>query len=173
MFDRLKAAKTFLHLQLVGEFHHQDTMFGNEADQSDEPDLRINIHARRANNSKDVQRQKRAEHRGRQSDENNERIAEAFELRREDKENHDEREDESDDERIAFLDELPALALVIDAVALRQMLFCLLLQKTDGLAKRAARARHALQRRRVQLLERGQSIRLRARREARNRREPK
>ena len=53
MFDRLKAAKTFLLLKLVGEFHHQNTVFGNETDQRDEPDLRIDIHARRAHNSKD------------------------------------------------------------------------------------------------------------------------
>ena len=60
-----------------------------------------------------VERQQRAEHRGRQCDQDDEGIAEALELRREHEVDYDQREDERVEERVALLHELPALALVV------------------------------------------------------------
>ena len=53
-------------LQAVGEIDHQDAVLGDEADQGDEPDLRIDVDAGEAENAADIERQQRAEQRRRQ-----------------------------------------------------------------------------------------------------------
>src|ERR1700730_13676875 len=143
-------------------------MLGNEADQGNEANLRIDIHTGCPNHAKEVQWQEGAEHRRPQGNENNERIAEAFELRRKHQENHDKREDECRDKRIAFFHKLTAFPLVVDTVTLRQDFLCLLLQKANGFSKRVSWERHALQGRRVELLESWQSVRLHVCRHARD-----
>ena len=59
------------------------------------------------------QRQQCAEDRGRQRDENDQRIAEALVLRGEHQVDNDQREDEGDDEAVAFLHVLAAFSLEI------------------------------------------------------------
>ena len=95
-------------------------MLGDEADQRDEADLRIDVDAGEAEDSADVERQQRPEQRRRQGDENDERIAEALVLRRQHQINHDEREHEHIDERVALLFELARIALKVIGVALRE-----------------------------------------------------
>src|ERR1700730_11049552 len=143
-------------------------MLGNEADQSNEANLRIDIHTGCPNHAKEVQWQECAEHRRRQGNENNERIAEALELRRKHQENHDKREDECRDKRIPFFYKLPTFPLVVDTVTLRQDLLGLLPQKANGFSKRASWEWHGLQGRRVELLESWQTVRLHACRHARD-----
>src|SRR5262249_30740945 len=95
-------------------------------------------------------------------------IAEAFELRRQHQKYYDESKDECRNKRTAFFDELPALALIVYAVAFRQKLPCLLLQKTDGFSERVSGEWHALQGRGIQLLKGWQAVRLHACRQARD-----
>src|SRR5450631_1181593 len=54
MFNRLAAAKPLLVLQPVGELNHEDPMFGDQTNQGDEADLRINIHTRHAKDAENV-----------------------------------------------------------------------------------------------------------------------
>ena len=89
-----------------------------------------------------IQRDQRPEHRCRQCHKNNEGIAETLILGREHQEDHDEREHEGVDQRVAFLDELPALALEIIGEALREALG-LGLEKIDRLTHGPSRERHA------------------------------
>ena len=127
-----------LLLQLVGEVDHQDAVLGDQPDQRDEPDLRIDVDG----GEPDVERDQRAEHRGRQRDQDDQRIAEALILRGEHQEDDDQREDEGDDERAALLHVLPAFALEVVGEAFGKLSACCL-QEVDGLADRAARKRHA------------------------------
>ena len=98
-------------------------------------------------------------------------IAEALELRRKHKKDQDQREDEGDRQRITFLDELAALALEVVGVTRGENLLRLVLQEVERLAERVAGKRHALQRRRTQLLEVGERVRLRRLRDRRHRRQ--
>ena len=109
MLDRLAPAIALLHLQLVGEIHHQDAVLGDQPDQGDEPDLGIDIDG----GEPQIERDQRPEHRGGQRDQDDQRIAEALILGGEHQEDHHQREDEGVDERVAFLHELPALALEV------------------------------------------------------------
>ena len=147
--------RPFVLLQVVGVVDHQDAVLGDEADQRHEADLRVDVDAWP---SPKVQREQRAEHRRRQRDQDDQRIAEALVLRRQHQIDDDQREDEGDDERAALLHVLPALALEVVGEALGQHLRRLRLQEVDGLADRAAGERHALQGRRVELLEARQRI---------------
>ncbi len=156
MLDRLAPSIALLFLQLVGEVHHQDAVLGNQPDQGDEPDLRIDVDGGESG----IERDERAEHRGRQGDQDDQRVAEALILRGEHEEDDHQREDEGVNEGVALLDELPALALEIVSEAFRKALRGLLLEKVDGLADGAPGERHGRQRRRVELLEIGERVRL-------------
>ena len=143
-------------LQLVGELHHQNAVLGDEADQRHEADLRIDVDRAGADVERRIilhhavhlaenpQDEQRAEDRGRQADQDDERIAEAFELGRQHQIDQQQREGESDGKRIAFLHELPAFALEVIGHALREHLAGLLLQEGHRFANRAAGERHAL-----------------------------
>ena len=104
--------------------------------------------------------EQRAEQRGRQADQDDEGVAEAFELRRQHQIDQQQREGEGDGKRIAFLHELPAFALEVIGHAVREHLAGLLLQEGHRFANRAAGERHALQRRGIELLERLEAVRL-------------
>ena len=71
---------------------------------------------------------------------------------------HDQREDEGEGERIAFLHELPALALEIVGIARREDFLRRALQEAQSLAERMAGEGHAGERRRIELLEAGQRV---------------
>ena len=78
-------------------------MLGDEADQGDEPDLRIDVDAGEPEKAADVERQQGAEQRGRQRDQDDQRIAEALVLGGEHEIDHDQREHEHVDEDVALL----------------------------------------------------------------------
>ncbi len=69
------------------------------------------------------------------------------------------------DERVALLLVLPRVALKVVAVAFREDLLRLRLEEIERLAERAAGERHAGQRRRIELLEARQRVRLHLARE--------
>ena len=119
-------------LQFVREFDDEDGVFRNQADERDEPDLRVNVHRRRpavgeeghvrARHFQEGENE-RAEHGQRDgAEEDDERIAEAVELRREDEKDEDEGEAEGGQEFVAFDAELARFAGVIDRVTFRQNL---------------------------------------------------
>ena len=64
LFDRRAAAEALALLQLVGEVHHQDAVLGDEPDQADQPDLRVDVDG----GEPGIERNERAEDRGRQRD---------------------------------------------------------------------------------------------------------
>ena len=145
-------------LQPVGEIDHQDAVLGDEADQRDEADLRIDVDAGEAEESADVERQKGAEQSRRQGDENDERIAEALVLRRQHEIDDDEREHEHIDERVALLLVLAGIALEVIGVAFRKDLFRFRGEEIERFAERAAGERHARQGGGIELLEAGQRV---------------
>ena len=91
---------------LVGELHHQDAVLGDEADQRDQADLRVDVERREA----EVERHQRAEDRERHRQHDDERIAKALELRGEHQVDDDDGEAEGDQRRVAFVDLQPRLA---------------------------------------------------------------
>ena len=115
-------------------------MLADQSDQRHEPDLGIDVHRRKP----DKQRQQRAEHRHRHADQNDQRVAQALELRREHERDHDQREDEGDDELIALPDVLPRIREIVVAEPGRQLLRRLF-QEIDRLAHRHSGHRHRLE----------------------------
>ena len=91
---------------LVGELHHQDAVLGDEPDQRDEADLRVDIERGEA----EIERHQRAEDRERHREHDDERIAKALELRGEHQVDDDDGEAEGDERRVALLHLQPRLA---------------------------------------------------------------
>ena len=126
--DRLELHET-LALAAVREFHNQDAVFRNEADQRDEADLRVDVESRRPTIRPEwhIRRghfeegeNQRAEHRQRhRAEQNDEGIAEAVELRREHEENQEQGEDQRGQELAPLRTQLARLAGVIDHIAWR------------------------------------------------------
>ena len=172
-FDRFALRQTFLDLQFVGELHDQDAVFGDHAHQRHQADLGVDVDAHagegfdalEAENAGDdrqhIHDQQCAADRHRHGDQHDQRIAEALELRRQHQEDDDQREQQGDQHGRAFLLELPGLARVIHAVALRQHFLRGLLQHRQRLALGHAGTRRESDRHRVQLLETLQHLRLR------------
>ena len=152
-------------LQLVGELHHQDAVLGDETDERHKADLRIDVDGAGADVERRIvlhhavhiaqnpQHEERAEQRRRQADQDDEGIAEALELRRQHQVDQQQREGEGDGKGIAFLHELAAFALEVIGHAVREHFISLLLQEGHRFANGAARERHALQGRGIELLE--------------------
>ena len=82
-----------LLLQLVGELHHQDAVLGDQSHQGDQADLRVDVERRQT----EIQEDHRAEHRERHRHHDDERIAEALELRRQHQIDHDDRKAEGEE----------------------------------------------------------------------------
>ena len=77
---------------LVGELDHQDAVLGDQADQRDQADLRVDVER----GETEVERHDRAEDRQRHRHHDDERIAEALELRRQHQIDDDDGEAEGD-----------------------------------------------------------------------------
>src|SRR5262249_42754284 len=136
-------------LQVVGELHDQDAVLRHQADQRDQSNLAVDVQRREA----EEREQQRAGHRQRhRAGEDDERIAEALELRGEHEVDEDRREQERPEELAAFGPQLPRFAGVVDREALRQDLPRLRFQVAQRLVERYRRWNDALDADRVQLL---------------------
>ena len=93
-------------------------MLADQPDQRQQPDLGVDVHGR----GTEEQRDQRADDRHRHADHDDQRIAQAFELRRQHQEDDDQREAEGDRELVAFLHVLPGVGEVVMAEAGRQVL---------------------------------------------------
>ena len=115
-------------LQLIRKLHDQNSVLRNESDQRHESDLRIDVERRRpvigekcAERHLQEREEQRAEHRQRhRAEKNDERIAEAVELRGQDQKDQDNRERKDGAELAAFNAQLTRFAGVIDDVTFRQ-----------------------------------------------------
>jgi len=130
-----------LPLQLVGELDNQDSIFRNQPDQRHETNLRINIQRcgpafgekrnvriRHFQKSEEQRSEHGERHRAEQDDE---RIAEAVELRGEDEKNQNNREGERGKEFVSFSTQLTRVARVIEDVTFRQNLARFGLEKRE------------------------------------------
>ena len=105
LHDRLALRQPMLLALLVGELHHQDAVLGDEADQRDQPHLRIDVERGDA----EIERHQRSEDRKRHGQHDDERIAEALELRRQHQVDDDDGEAEGDERRVALVHLQPRL----------------------------------------------------------------
>ena len=144
-------------LQVVGELHDQDAVLRHQADQRDQPDLAVDVQRRQAQEREQQRAGHRQRHRAGQDDE---RIAEALELRRQHQIDQDRRQQERAEELAAFGPELPRLAGVVDREALRQDRPRLVFEEPQRLIERHRRRNHALDAHGVELLELLQLARL-------------
>ena len=155
-------------LALVGELDDEDAVLGNEADQSDQSHLRIDVHRRRPSvgPERDVRRGhfQKGENQGPEegqrdrTKEDDEWIAEAVELGGEDQKNKHEGQSKSGKKLVAFRPQLPRFAGVIDGVAGRHDFRRFVLKETQGLVERTDG--HAAQLHCVELLEAVERTRL-------------
>ena len=155
-------------LALVGELDDEDAVLGNEADQSDQADLRIDVHRRRppVGPERDVRRGhfQKGENQGPEegqrdrTKEDDEWIAEAVELGGEDQKNKHEGQSKSGEKLVAFRPQLARFPGIIDGVARRHDFRRFVLEETQGLVERTDG--HAAQLHRVELLEAVERTRL-------------
>ncbi len=122
-------------------------MLADQPDQRHQAHLGVDVQARQA----EEQRHQRAADRQRHRDHDHQRVAEALELRGQHQEDHRQGQAEGQQQGVAFLDELPRGAGVVEGEAARRLLLGDLLHGVDGVAH--AHQRHAGDDRRVQLLE--------------------
>ena len=131
-----------LLLQLVRELHDEDAVLRHQPDERHQPHLRVDVErgrqavreeghvrVRHLEEGQDERAEHAERHRAGQDDE---RVAEAVELRGEHEEDEHHREEEGGQELVALRPQLARLARVVDGVALRQDL--------GGLALEEARA---------------------------------
>ena len=95
-------------LQLVGELDDQDAVLADQPHQRDQADLGVDVERRAADPEADEDQ--RAGDRHRHRDQDDQRIAEAFEQRRQRQEDDDQREAEGRHEAARFLHVLARLA---------------------------------------------------------------
>ncbi len=124
-------------------------MLGYQADQRDQSHLRIDVERREA----EVQRQQCPEDRQRHRHQDDQRIAEAFELSGQHEVDHDDGEREGDDDGVAFLDLQPGLARIVDEEPVRQKRTRDLLELGEAVAGRDTDHRQCRDRGRVELVE--------------------
>ena len=136
-------------LEMVGELHDQDAVLRHQTDQRDQPDLAVDIERRQPEEREHQGAGHGQRHRARQDDE---RIAEALELRREHQVDQDRRQQEGAEELAAFRPELARLAGIVDREALRQDRSRFVFEKPQRLIERHRRRNHALDADRVELL---------------------
>ena len=109
-------------LQLVRELHDQDAVLRHQPDERDQPDLAVDVQRRQAEEREQQRARQRQRHRAGEDDE---RIAEALELRREHEVDQHRRQQERAEELAALGAQLARLARVVDREALRQDLAAL------------------------------------------------
>src|SRR5205814_1861037 len=141
---------TPLRLQLVRELHDENAVARDEADEGDQTDLTIDIDRGQAEEREDQRAAERERHR---AGENDERIAEALELRREDEVDQDAGEQEHAKELGALGAELARLAGIVDRIAARERLAGFVLEVLERIVERDARRESALDADGVELLE--------------------
>ena len=124
-------------LQVVGELDDQDAVLRDQADQRDQADLAVDVERREAE-EREQQRAGRA--RAAPSRQDDERIAEALELRGQHEVDQDRREQERAEELAALGAQLPRLAGVVDREALRQDLRRLVLEERRAPCRAGRRA---------------------------------
>src|SRR5439155_24238206 len=105
------------------------------------------------------------------ADENDERIAEALELRRQDQVNEDRRQQEGAEKTAALRAKLPRLPRVVDREPLRENAPGFVLEEAQRPIERNGWRNHPLHAHGIELLEFFQLARLRRRPQARERRE--
>ena len=103
---------------LVGELHQQDAVLGDQADQRDQADLRVDVERAQA----EIERNDGAENRQRHRHHDDQRVAEAFELRRQHQIDDDDGQHEGDQDGVALLLLQPRLAGIVDEEAFGQQL---------------------------------------------------
>src|SRR5262245_33500620 len=113
-----------LGAKLVGEFHDQDTVLGDQPDQSDKADLAVDVERASA----PPQREQRAGNRERHGEHDDEGVLEALELRREHEIDEGEREQEGEIDTRTRLLELARLPGIVDARGGRKNLLGSLIQ---------------------------------------------
>ena len=136
--DRSQFCQT-LPLQFVRELDDQDSVLRNQTDQRHQTDLRVDVERRRPAIGEELPERHfqkhedtRAEHRERhRAEQNDERIAEAVELRRQDEKDQHERKQKHAQKFAAFGPQLTRLAGVIDDVTFWQNLVRLVLAETS------------------------------------------
>ena len=157
-----------LELAAVGEFHDQDSVFGDQSNERHEAHLRIDVESGRPSigPERNIRRghfqegeEQRAEQRQRhRTHKDDERVAKAVELGREDQKDQQQCENQRWQELAAFRAQLAGLARVIHHEARRHDLGCLVLEEAQRLVERADR--HAAQLHGIQLLKPVQRSRL-------------
>ena len=115
-------------LEMIGELDNQDAVLRDQTHQRNQSDLAVDVQ-RRETQEREQQRAGNRQRNGTCQD--NERIAEAFELRREHEINQNRRQQESA-EKAATLSELPRFTRVIDGEALWQNLLRLLSRESPA-----------------------------------------
>ena len=137
-------------LQVIGELDDQDAVLRHEPDQRDEPDLAVDVQAREPEEREQQRAGDGQRHRPR---ENDERIAEALELRREHQIDQDGRQQERAEEPAALRPQLARLSRVVDREPLRQGGARFIFEEAQRLIERNGRRDHTLYADRVELLE--------------------
>ncbi len=103
---------------LIGKLHHQNTVLGYQPDKGNHTNLRIDVERAKSK----VQRNDSTEDRKRNRHHDDERIAEAFELRRKHQIDHDNGKAEGDHDRVALLDFQTRLTGIVEEEAFRHLL---------------------------------------------------
>src|SRR5271168_3515174 len=136
-------------LQVVTEFHDQNSVLGDQTDESDQADLTVNVERREAEERKHQRARNGQRNR---AGKNDERIAEALELRGEHQVDQDRRQQERTQKLAAFHSELTRFTGVIYGESLGQNLLGLILEKCQCLVEGHIRGDYALNSYRIQLL---------------------
>src|SRR5205807_5357398 len=155
--DRRQFCQT-LPLQLVRKLDDQDSVFRNEPNERDEPNLRVDVERSGPLIRKEFaewyfqkHEETRAEHGERdRSQQNNERVAEAVELRGQDEKDQHKRKQKHAQKLAAFGAQLARLARVIEHITFRKNVARFVLQKFESSIER--NCGHAVDRDCVELL---------------------
>eukprot|EP01136_Pigoraptor_vietnamica_P036003 Opistho-1_new@9345 len=147
--DRLAARQPMLFALLVGEFDQQDAVLGDQSYQCDQADLGVDVECAKP----EIERHDGAEDRQRHRHHDDERVAEAFELRRQDQVDHHDREAEGDQDRAALLALQTRLACIVDEETGRQQRPGDLLQRLQTITGGNTNHRQCRDGRRIELIE--------------------
>ncbi len=142
---------------MIRELHDEDAVAGDQADERDQPDLAVDVDGRQAEEREEERARERQRHRAGQDDE---RVAEALELRGEHEVDQDRGQQEHAEEAGSLGAELAGLAGVIDREAARQGLRLVFDELQRGVERDTGRV-GALDADGVELLEALQLARLR------------
>src|SRR5262245_3868915 len=101
---------------MVRELHNENAVFGYQSDERDQSDLAVDV---QRGESQERKHQRAGNRQWNRTRENDERIAETFELRGKNEINQDRRQKEGSQELAALHAKLAGLARVVDGGALR------------------------------------------------------